>query len=363
MSVKTRQRDLANGMVSTHLDIHIDGKRTAYFFKNLKFKKRPSNNAEKEHKKMALQIISQKKNEIEKELLEGVYGSSKLTKNDIDFTGYFQKYIDEHNYRDKRVYEAVLKKVTTFFGRENVMFSAVNSENMQKLVYYFEKELNGVTPLNYIKKLKRVLSKARKEKYILFDPFEDIKVGKHISAKKDIWSGDDLNILWRSTCGNNNVKRAFYLSCLTGLRFCDIKALKWEHVKSDRITLIQQKTKEQVSVRLNDEAKKILGTRKKHDEYVFNLPSHTGTNKSIKAWVENAKIEKHLTYHSARHGFATNLIKTGADLNTVKHLLGHTSLKYTETYLRYDEELAQKAVNNISKIFTNGSATDTRKNN
>jgi hypothetical protein len=145
MAIKERKRELSSGLVSLYLDIHHGGKRACKFYPDLKYKIRPKNKEEKEHKKFVLQIFRERKNELEKELLEGKYGVNTF-KNDItNFTDYFKRFLDDYNYKDKRSYEAVFSKIKLFFDKDQILFSDITPTTMQKFIFFLESKLNGVT--------------------------------------------------------------------------------------------------------------------------------------------------------------------------------------------------------------------------
>ena len=351
-TIKIRHRKCKNGMFSTYLDIHNNGKRFSKFFPDLKYKMRTTTKSEKEQKQRVLQIVNKRKLEIEEELLAGTYVVDTCIRTDIDFVIFFQNFIDNHNYKDKRVYEAVLKKVKAFFKSDKILFSEINTNSMQKFVFELEKNLNATTPFNYIKKIKQVVKAARKQKLIKHDVFEDVKLSKRASTIKDVLSSKDLELLWKSHCGNPSVKRAFFLSCFTGLRWCDVKVLKWGDIKSDRIQVVQLKTGVSLTIPLSNDAKKLFSKRGNQSDFVFNLPSHTGCNKSLGQWVKIAGIEKHITWHSARHTLGATLLNVTGDLLATSKILGHTSLKYTTGYTRYNNESLKNAIYKCPSVFT-----------
>lgn len=353
MKVRIAERKLSNKRVRLYLDIHHgDGRRSLKYYPFMEIKQRPANEKERTRKKEVWDLMEQNKNQVERELLQGIYGINTLRSSKTDFLEYFQKYIDALNCKDIRVWNAVLKKTKSFFKKEKVEFTDITPASMQKLVHEFENTLNGVTPVNYTKKLKRVVAKARKEKYILNDPFEDVKLSKHISGVKEILSEAELKILYKKHCPNITVKRAFLISCYTGIRYSDIKALKWHHVKADRIEFIQQKTKVPAKPYLVDEAKNILKKRGNENDFVFNLPSHTACNRAIKEWLKNAEIDKHITWHCSRHSCATILMRTTKDMQAIARILGHTSIRHTELYTHQSDERAKETILKFPKILS-----------
>ena len=85
------------------------------------------------------------------------------------------------------------------------------------------------------------------------------------------------------------------------------------------------------------------------ERYVKRNPL-AGSSKIKLSLDKAAKIEKHITWHCARHSFATNLIYYKTDVTIVAKLLGHSTLKYTQRYTHIAEELKRNAVNNLPQI-------------
>ncbi|HRZ42184.1 MAG TPA: site-specific integrase [Bacteroidales bacterium] len=159
---------------------------------------------------------------------------------------------------------------------------------------------------------------------------------------------DEIKRLREAVCHKNEVKRAFLFSLNTGLRWVDVKGLMWKHIDNDMVKLMQAKTGKEVVVYLNDAANTILAERGRRDELVFNLPCAAYANTMLMYWVEAASIDKHITWHCARHSFAVNLLINGVDVKTVSSLLGHSGLKHTEKYTRVVDELKRQAVKTIN---------------
>jgi site-specific recombinase XerD len=113
----------------------------------------------------------------------------------------------------------------------------------------------------------------------------------------------------------------------------------------------QSKTERAVNINLNSTALKLLEQGAKLNDLVFDLPTANGANKSLKAWVKRAGIEKKITWHNARHSFGTNLIFHGADVTTASTLLGHSTLKHTQRYVTAAKELREKATDTLNFDF------------
>ena len=214
-----------------------------------------------------------------------------------------------------------------------------------------ESSLKGETPSCYFKRLKRLLQEATKQKMFSENPAAEIKCRPFKTEQKDTLTFDEIKTLISARCPNEEVKSAFIFSCLTGLRYCDVKELRGLNIKDNELELVQKKTKVRVTISLNSDAMNIIKNRSNPTELLFHLPSHTGCLKNLRVWIKNAEIDKHICWHNARHSFGTNLIEVGTDIYTTSKLLGHTSLKHTERYVRESKKLKEEAVNNLPHLF------------
>ena len=129
--------------------------------------------------------------------------------------------------------------------------------------------------------------------------------------------------------------------CYTGMAFADIKNLKQEsiiHNIDGSIWIIyhRQKTKIIAKIKLLKTAISILEKYSTDTSLVFpKIPDNGTCNKSLKQVAKEAKITKHLTYHMARHTFATTItLSNGVPIETVSKMLGHKNLHTTQIYAR-----------------------------
>nr|WP_299213927.1 site-specific integrase [uncultured Allomuricauda sp.] len=145
--------------------------------------------------------------------------------------------------------------------------------------------------------------------------------------------------------GYEKVKDVFLFSCYTGLSYIDVKELRtvqlvlgidgnhWIHTK-------REKTNEAVKIPLLPKAKTILekyNNQSQKDVLGKVLPvfSNQKMNSYLKVIVKACGIHKHITFHTARHTFATTVtLSNGVPIETVSKMLGHTKLTTTQIYAR-----------------------------
>jgi len=77
---------------------------------------------------------------------------------------------------------------------------------------------------------------------------------------------------------------------------------------------------------------------------VFNVPSHSQLCKVLKQWCKDAGIDKRVSFHTARHTFATLALTQGVDLYTVSKLLGHKTIQATQIYAKIVDEKKKAAM-------------------
>nr|WP_262494703.1 site-specific integrase [Flavobacterium davisii] len=188
------------------------------------------------------------------------------------------------------------------------------------------------------------------------NPINRVKGIKEKESNRQYLTLDELQKLVKTDCDYPIMKDAFIFSSLTGLRFSDIKLLKWKNITYDSqngyiIKFTQQKTKGVENLPISEQAIRIIGERKHDDEFVFsNLIYSAYHNKILHRWIEKAGIDKHITFHCGRHSFATLQLTMNTDIYTVSKLLGHRHLKTTEIYAKVIDKKKINAVANMPDL-------------
>lgn len=152
------------------------------------------------------------------------------------------------------------------------------------------------------------------------------------------------------------VRDAFLFSCFTGLSFVDLKGLRGRDIRqvahTSWIETTRHKTGTRIQVRLFDVPHAILLQYMPihTDEVVFRLPSNGWCNRCLAQLMAMAEIDKHVTFHCARHTFATTLtLSQGMPIETISKLLGHTNIRTTQIYATVTHDYLNLQLDRLSK--------------
>ncbi|KAG1649379.1 Cyclic-di-AMP phosphodiesterase PgpH [Nymphon striatum] len=219
---------------------------------------------------------------------------------------------------------------------------------------------NGV--MKHLQRLIKIINLCLKMEWLEKDPFRSYKV-RYVKNERDYLSERELELIETTSfteLGLSRVKDIFLFSCYTGLSYIDIKELhpnqillgidgnKWIHTK-------RAKTNEPVKIPLLVRANKILD--KYEDEMkitgeILPVYSNQKTNKYLKEIAEACGIHKNVTFHVARHTFATTItLSNGVPIETVSKLLGHTKLSTTQIYARVLQKKVGEDMQDLMNLF------------
>ena len=331
----------------------------------------PKTPFDKNQNKETLQLAKKIRFEREQELLEKQDGYRLKKDRQIDFMEYFQTYIDNYTKKDVRMLRIALQRFKDFLNDtpEYTRFAkGIKPEQMDKdmmIVFteYLQSRSKGEGAKSIYQRFKKVIKYAIEHDVMTKNPCNGvtIKIDDQI-LRKDVLSLDEEQALINTHYDgeNPNIRRAFIMCLYCGLRFCDVKDLTFANVDySNKLLKFEQnKTKGHsansgVIIPLNDGLLKLIGEptdEQGKDSLIFPLPSYEMCSKAVKRWVKRAGIEKHISWHCARHSFAVNILNNGANIKTVASLLGHSGLKHTEKYTRAIDSLKQDAINSLPEL-------------
>ena len=137
------------------------------------------------------------------------------------------------------------------------------------------------------------------------------------------------------------VRDLFVFSCFTGLAYIDVANLTSENIVTldDKQWIMTKRQKMSVAtnVLLLDIPKNIIekySDKTYRDGKLFPMLTNQRTNSYLKEIADICGIKKDLTFHMARHTFATMSLSKGVSMESVSKMLGHTNIKTTQIYAR-----------------------------
>jgi site-specific recombinase XerD len=208
---------------------------------------------------------------------------------------------------------------------------------------------NGV--VKHIVRLRKMVNLAVNLHWIYGDPFSTYKLKvqkvnrEHLSERElELIEVKDFNIERL-----NMVRDLFVFACYTGLSYIDLINLTAANIVANEdgerwIRTCREKTSIPVSVPLLPQALAILDNYKFNERAlaggkVFPVISNQKVNSYLKEIAFRSSIDKNITFHLARHTFATTVtLSNGVPIETVSKILGHTKIATTQIYAKVVEK-------------------------
>ena len=327
----------------------------------------PRTPLERQQNKETIEIAKKIRFERGQEMLENAEGYRLRKTQDVNFHDWYSSYVDAYDKTDKnkirRAHEIFVDFLQVTPGYD-IFASRLKPTQLSKEMIigyteYLQRHFNGETPHTLYSRFKKVIKVAVESDVIRKNPCAgvSIKIDKN-KLTKDVLSTEEIICLVQTHYPRENadIRRAFIFCLYAGLRWCDVKDLIYANVDyANRVLRFEQsKTKGHsaasgVVIPLNDGLLKLIGNGKR-DERIIPLTTHTKSLNALRKWVAKAGIEKHITWHCARHSFATNILSNGANIKTVASLLGHSDLRHTEKYTRAVDSLKEAAINSLPEL-------------
>jgi len=216
------------------------------------------------------------------------------------------------------------------------------------------------TIMKHIERLRKVVNLAIKNEWLDKDPFMKFKP-LFQKKEREFITASELSIIESrefEISRLEQVKDMFIFSCYTGLAYIDLMKLTPHDIIKGFdgklwISTTRKKTNVPVKVPLLNKPLELIEKYKNHPvacHYGTLFPpiSNQRMNLYLKELADVCRITKPLTFHIARHTFATTVTLTnGVPIETVSKLLGHTSIRTTQIYAKVIE---QKVGTDIDKL-------------
>ena len=265
----------------------------------------------------------------------------------------YQKY--ERMYR--RVVEFMKKKynITDIPLREIKYQFIVDLEFFLRTEYGYSQN----TTYKCMKFFKQVINKAIRAGLIFVDPFNGYKISVQ-RVDRGYLTEDELCKMMQKEFASKRLEQVrdiFIFACFTGLAYIDLANLRVDNIQKmfdGRLWIVthRQKTDTKVTVPLLPPALKIL--KKYEGKYLDGQLMPIITNQKLNCYLKEIAdicgIEKNLTFHLARHTFATTMtLGKGVPIESVSKMLGHTNIQTTQIYARITNEKISHDMENLAK--------------
>lgn len=374
--VRLRAKALKNGNRSLYLDIYWKGHRSYHFLHLYLIPERDDLCVLQNEEVMRQAILARSTATIH--LIRSV-DEVKKEDSKLFLLDYIQSYADARKRPGQKSYSGrygvviTLKHQLEAFGVKDLLLSEVNVDFCCRFITYLrnakdrrphikEREnLSDATIYLRFSTLRSVLEEAKHDKLIDENPMTCLPKAFHVKrpeSTRSFLTQKELLRLMHSACSYPMLKEAFLFSCFTGLRRSDVLALRWDQIhhegKRQYLSLKMKKTGQNINVPLSKEAIRCLPDKQLRtgDARVFDGICDSMLPKNIKRWAKDSGITgKTVTFHVARHTFATLVLSLGADIYTVSKLLGHKDVSTTEIYAKVIDKSKDKAIRLIDKAF------------
>lgn len=266
------------------------------------------------------------------------------------------------NGNTSRLYLTSQKYLLHFLKKEYECSDIALQELDYKFILNFESFLRAYTPSHYrkqignnavmkhIQRLRKMVTLAYHIEWIDADPFRKYKQ-KMMPTERGFLTASELARLESLQVNSTRLKTVqdlFVFSCYTGISYTDVMLLNSQSVREGMdgnlwLILKRQKTGNPVKVPLLQKAKNLIDRysndqRSLINETLFPKISNQKINAYLKELAARAGIEKNLTFHMARHTFATTItMSNGVPIETISKMLGHHKLATTQIYARVVE--------------------------
>ena len=366
--IRLRMKPLNNGSKSLYLDIYRNGKRSYEYLKMYIIPETDDNARKRNIVTMtAANAIKSKR------IIEMTNGEAGIKMPDekpkMLLSEWMQQYMANQESKGKKGFHQikVAMQILKDYAGEQVTMEDVDKTFCKGYIDYLlteyqpmGKPISRFTAQNYYRVLNCALNAAVRADIIKVNPMNKLDNSEKIrrpDSKREYMTIEEIRSLIATPMEYSAVKNAYLFSCFCGLRISDIIGLKWKNVYIDngqyRLEVVMQKTKEPIYLPLSQEALRWMPERgeKTAEDRVFDLPSPTYINVILKPWAKTAGIDKHFTFHTARHTFATMMLTLGADLYTTSKLLGHSDVQVTQVYAKIVNRKKDEAVNLVNGLF------------
>jgi len=292
--------------------------------------------------------------------LDKRYGTERK-KRKIGFKTFAESYLRDYAMVVKKSWGTDKSRMETLVNYfKDTELSKIAPSTIQRFMAWRQKEGNSKSTVNrYLALLKKMLNLAIEEGYLEQNPVTKIKFySEKDNLKERILSEEEEKRLIEAS--TPHLKSIITIALHTGMRLGEILNLEWDQIDFKELSILVEKTKSGRSrtIPINPLLlKELLKLRRENGQspYVFPNPDTgkpiTTVKTSFTGACKRAGIEG-LRFHDLRHTFGSRLVQRGADIETVRSLLGHSSITITQRYVHTTDDRKKAAVDLLRIRYT-----------
>jgi site-specific recombinase XerD len=235
------------------------------------------------------------------------------------------------------------------YQAEDMSIRKLNHFFIERFAFWLKTERKCAhnTTMKYLANFKKIVLICVKNRWLPVDPFPDFELTRKAVIRHPLTQWELDKIVQKEFTNERLriVRDIFVFSCYTGLAYADVaKLTKSEIIKGvdgeQWILTNRQKTETTCAIPLLPVALQILDSYARHpkcvnQDKVLPILSNQKMNAYLKEIADLCDIVKVLTFHLARHTFATTVtLNNGVPIETVAKMLGHTTLRQTQHYAK-----------------------------
>jgi site-specific recombinase XerD len=272
----------------------------------------------------------------------------------IDFLAYMEQAIEERRFllseETYKNHKVGVSKLRQF--RPQIYFADIDLKLIQDLKSWMIKERKNSpnTILSMLKRFKTYLKHAKEMGQLVFEFDPALIKLPPMSSNRAYLSLDEVAKLERYYASefcpemHRQALQVFLFSCFTGLRYSDLATVTRANIVGNNLVFVPRKTRTKnkiVSLMLN---KKALQYMQEDGDLFAKVYTNQAGNKYLKEAARACGIKKNVSWHIARHTFATAFLTLGGDITVLQSVLGHSKITDTQIYgkiidLKKDEQM------------------------
>jgi site-specific recombinase XerD len=232
-----------------------------------------------------------------------------------------------------------------------------------------EKNCSNNTAVKYVRNFRKIIKICLSNDWLEKDPFVKYD-GKMKEVETEFLTEEEIQSIYSKkfrTPRLELVRDIFIFCCFTGLAYVDVKGLRNDHIGigidgQKWIFKNRQKTDTKSKIPLLPIPEELIKKYAAHpkclnEDRVLPVLSNQKMNGYLKEIGDLCEITKEITFHMARHTFATSVTLTnGVPIESVSKMLGHKNIQTTQHYARVLDKKVSEDMQNLRAKFTGGNS-------